>query len=133
MIQGTKIAGKCRALPLKVTSIAPVVTQSFGKRKAEQLSLTLSMEDTWMDQFDHPLSVKSPQASDTKIVSFNVDDVLMIDDDLNRFASSQLPLLPLTFFNTSKKRFYPTESVCLSPLRPEKHMPFIMFSDELEK
>ena len=92
MIQGIKIAGKCRAYssPTKVASIAPVVTESIGAKKAEKLSLSLSIEDMWMDQYDHPLQVELPQAVDTKVISFDINDVLVIDDDLNRFASSQL-------------------------------------------
>ena len=56
-----------------------------------------------MDQYNHPLQGQSPQASDTKVVSFNVDDVLVIDDDLNCSASAQLSLLPLNFSTPPKK------------------------------
>lgn len=86
-----------------------------------------------MDQFDHPLQVKSPQACDRKVVLFDVDDVLMIDDDLNHFISSQLSLLPLTFSTPPKKRFYPTNFFCISTPQQEKHMPYVVFLDELEK
>ena len=137
MIQGIKIAGKCRAYssPTKVASIAPVVTESIGARKVEKLSLSLSIEDMWMDQYDHPLQVESPQEVNLKVVSFDISDGLVIDDDLNRSASSPLSLLPLTFSTPPKKRFFHTEFACLSPPSSEKHVqvPFVLFSDELEK
>ena len=67
--------------PIRNKSSEPVVvTNSFtNKEKAEKNSLTLSMDDIWMDQYDHPLYF--PEEKEMKVASFEINNGMAINNN----------------------------------------------------